>query len=232
MSKLVWDGNGQKQYESGVSQVVLYKYDETTHKWKGVPWNGMISIDEKPDGADEKELWADNLKYGSLRAAEKFGGSMEAYTYPDEFEGCDGLGSPIPGVVIGQQKREKFCLSYVTDIGNDEKDEAGYKIHLVYGATCKPSDKSYKTRDDNPEAITFSWDFDTTPVPVTGFKQTSLLVIDSTNFTSVTDKAKLTALENLLYGTDGSGNTEGTDAELPTPDVVLETLGYVIPNNP
>lgn len=236
MSRMVWDGVGQKQYESGVSKVVLFKYDTTTAKWKGVPWNGMISIDEKPDGADEKELWADNIKYGSLRAAEKFGGSMEAYTYPEEFEGCDGLTSPVAGVTIGQQKREKFCLAYVTDVGNDLTDDAGYKLHLVYNATCKPSDKSYKTRDDNPDAITFSWDFDTTPLPVTGFKPTSLIVIDSQDFSTTAAKALLTALENKLYGTDAveaHDNVEavaGTDSELPLPDEVLSMLGYVAPS--
>jgi len=227
MSKLVWDDVGKKQYESGVSKGVLFKYDSITQKWKGVAWNGLITVDEKPDGADEKELWADNIKYGSLRAAEKFGGSIEAYTYPEEFEGCDGL-ARVNGATIGQQKREKFCLVYTTDVSNDVNEEAGYKIHIVYNATCKPSDKSYKTRDDNPDAITFSWDFDTTPVPVTGYKPTSLIVVDSTDFVGETEKAKLKALEDKLYGTDDvtveETTTPGTEPELPLPDKVLALL--------
>lgn len=230
--KLNWDAVGQKQYESGVSKGVLFKYDAVSQKWRGVAWNGLITVDEKPDGADENELWADNIKYGSLRAAEKFGGTIEAYTYPEEFEGCDGLARPVNGVTIGQQKREKFCLAYVTDVGNDLDEEAGYKIHLVYDATCKPSDKSYKTRDDNPDAITFSWDFDTTPRPVDGFKPTSLVVVDSQDFVGETAKALLTALENKLYGTDPAvgETTGGTDPELPDPYTVLTMLGYTPPS--
>lgn len=228
MSKIVWDAVGQKQYESGVSKGVLFKYDAITQKWKGVAWNGLITVDEKPDGADENELWADNIKYGSLRAAEKFGGTIEAYTYPEEFEGCDGLARPAPGMIIGQQKREKFCLAYVTDIGNDQDPEAGYKIHIVYDATCTPSDKSYGTRDDNPDAITFSWDFDTTPRAVTGYKPTSLIVIDSTDFVGETEKAKLKAVEDKLYGTDDTTvegtTTPGTDSELPSPDTLIAFL--------
>ncbi len=232
MSKIVWDAVGQKQYESGVSHGVLYKYDAVSQKWLGYAWNGLITVDEKPDGADEKELWADNLKYGSLHAAEKFGGTIEAYTYPEEFEGCDGLKRPVTGATVGQQKREKFCMVYTTDVGNDLDEEAGYKIHIVYGATAKPSDKSYKTRDDNPDAITFSWDFDTTPVEVgiKGYKPTSLIVIDSQDFVGETAKAALTALENILYGTDGANGAEGTNPELPNPLTVLTTLGYVAPN--
>lgn len=228
MSKIVWDAVGEKRYESGVSKGVLYKYDTTSQKWKGVAWNGLISVDEKPDGADEKELWADNIKYGSLRAAEKFGGSIEAYTYPPEFEGCDGLVAPVTGATIGQQKREKFCLAYTTDIGTDQKDNAGYKLHLVYNATCKPSDKSYKTTDDNPDALTFSWDFDTVPVPVTGFKPTSLVVIDSTDFATAAAQSLLSALEAKLYGVDAdqTHSITAADPELPDPDTVLSMLGY------
>lgn len=229
MSKLVWDGIGQKQYESGVSHGVLYKYDAVAQKWKGVAWNGLITVDEKPDGADEQELWADNIKYGSLRAAEKFGGSIEAYMYPEEFEGCDGMKRPVAGVTIGQQKREKFCLVYTTDVGNDLNEEAGHKLHIVYNATCKPSDKSYKTRDDNPDAITFSWDFDTTPLPVTGFKPTSLIVIDSQDFVGETAENALKTLEDTLFGRDADQANSITelDPELPLPDTVLSMLGYV-----
>jgi hypothetical protein len=212
---LEWDTIGSKQYELGVSKGVLYKYDATSQKWKGVAWNGLISVTESPDGADETELWADNIKYGSLRAAEKFGGSIEAYTYPDEFEGCDGLASPVKGMTVGQQAREKFCLSYRTEIGNDQNPEAGYRLHLVYGATCSPSEKQYETINDSPDAITFSWDFDTVPVNVTGYKPTSHLTFDSTDFVSEEEKAKLTALETVLYG-----STEA-DAELPMPDDII-----------
>jgi hypothetical protein len=221
MSKLTWDDQGKKQYEIGVSKGVLYKYDSETQKWKGVAWNGLISVTESPDGAEETELWADNIKYGSMRSAEKFGGSIEAYTYPDEFEGCDGLASPATGMTIGQQKREVFCLSYRTEIGNDQNPEAGYRLHLVYNATCSPSEKQYETINDSPDAITFSWDFDTTPIPVTGYKPTSHVTFDSTDFKTQAEKAKLTALEDTLYGTDNA------DAELPLPDAIIADLNRV-----
>lgn len=218
MSKLVWDATGQKQYELGVSKGVLYKLDATTKKWKGVAWNGLISVTESPDGAEETELWADNIKYGSMRSAEKFGGSIEAYMYPDEFEGCDGLASPVSGMTIGQQKRETFCLSYRTEIGNDINSEAGYRLHLVYGATCSPSEKSYETINDSPDAITFSWDFTTNPVNVEGFKPTSHVTFDSTDFTTTEARAKLTALEAVLYGDTNA------DAELPTIDDIIDMM--------
>lgn len=219
---LEWDGQGQKQYEMGVSHGVLYKYDTTTQKWLGVAWNGLTSVTESPDGAEETELWADNIKYGSLRSAEKFGGSIEAYTYPDEFEGCDGLRSPVKGMTIGQQKRESFCLSYRTEIGNDLDPEAGYRLHLVYGATCSPSEKSYETINDSPDAITFSWDFDTTPIPVTGYKHTSHVCFDSTDFTTSAEIEKLEALEQILYGTPAGDGVAEVPAELPLPDDIIE----------
>lgn len=224
--KLVWDGQGQKQYELGVSKGVLYKYDTTKKKWLGVPWNGLTSVTESPDGAEETELWADNIKYGSMRSAEKFGGSIEAYTYPDEFEGCDGLASPVKGMTIGQQKREIFCLSYRTEIGNDMNPEAGYRLHLVYNATCSPSEKSYETINDSPDAITFSWDFDTTPINVKGYKPTSHITFDSTDFVTEAEKKKLGDLEDLLYGTDpAEGETgTGTEAELLLPDDLINWM--------
>lgn len=219
---LEWDTIGSKQYEMGVSKGVLYKYDATTQKWKGVAWNGLISVTESPEGADETELWADNIKYGSLRAAEKFGGTIEAYTYPDEFEGCDGLVSPVKGMTIGQQAREKFCLSYRTEIGNDQNAEAGYRLHIVYGATCSPSEKSYETINDSPDAITFSWDFETVPVNVkigdVTYKPTSHVTFDSTDFKSEQEKAKLTAIEEVLYG------SATADAELPMPEDLAALL--------
>lgn len=221
---LEWDAQGQKQYEMGVSRGVLYKYDSTSHKWLGVAWNGLTSVTESPDGAEENELWADNIKYGSLRSAEKFGGSIEAYTYPEEFEGCDGLARPVKGLTIGQQKREVFCLSYRTEIGNDQDPEAGYRLHLVYNATCSPSEKSYETINDSPEAITFSWDFDTTPINVEGYKPTSHLCIDSTEFSTSDEKALLDALEEKLYGTAASQGTSAIPAELPLPDDVIDMM--------
>lgn len=213
--KLKWDEAGKKQYELGVSRGVLYKKDPVSKKWLGTAWNGLISVSENPDGADEQELWADNIKYGGIRGAEKFSGSIEAYMYPPEFESCDGLASPVPGISISQQKRDPFCLCYRSEIGNDENSEAGYRLHLVYNATATPSEKSYETINDSPDAMTFSWDFDTTPVAVTGYKPTSHLTIDSTRFVTEDAKAALAELEAVLYGTAG---TSGADAELPLPD--------------
>ena len=221
---LEWDAQGQKQYEMGVSHGVLYKYDKTKQKWLGVAWNGLTSVTESPDGAEESELWADNIKYGSLRSAEKFGGSIEAYTYPEEFEGCDGMARPVKGMTIGQQKREVFCLSYRTEIGNDQDSEAGYRLHLVYNATCSPSEKSYETINDSPEAITFSWDFDTTPIPVDGYKPTSHITFDSTDFNTTDEKALLEALEEKLYGTAAGESTPAIPAELPLPDDIIDMM--------
>lgn len=218
MSRLVWDAQGQKQYELGVSKGVLYRYNSDEQKWKGVAWNGLTSVSENPDGADEQELWADNIKYGSLRSVEKFAGSIEAYTYPEEFEGCDGLARPVPGMTLSQQKRETFCLCYRSEIGNDVDPEAGYRLHIVYNATCSPSEKSYETINDSPDAITFSWDFETTPVPVTGYKPTAHVSFDSTDFKTTQEKAKLTALEDLLYGSANS------DAELVMPDDLIDMM--------
>ena len=219
-----WDGVGQKQYELGVKQGVLYKYDSTAEKWYGVAWNGLTSVSESPDGAEENELWADNIKYGGIRSAEKFSGSIEAYTYPDEFEGCDGLARPdgAIGMTIGQQKREPFCLCYRTEIGNDLDPEAGYRLHLVYNATCSPSEKSYETINDSPDAITFSWDFDTTPLNVKNHKPTSHICVDSTEFKTVDEKKMLADLELILYGKK-EGNTI-TKPEMPLPDAVIAML--------
>ena len=226
MSKLVWDAQGQKQYEMGVDHGVLYRYDSTAQKWLGVAWNGLISVSESPDGAEENELWADNIKYGGIRSAEKFSGSIEAYMYPPEFEACDGLATPVKGVTIGQQKREAFCLCYRTMIGNDMDSEAGYRLHLVYNATCTPSEKSYETINDSPDAITFSWDFDTTPINVNGHKPTSHLTVNSTEFKTEQERAKLTALEDILYGVnaDATNNTEASDPWLPMPDYIIGTV--------
>ena len=213
--RLHWDGTGEKKYENGVSQGVLYKKDETSNKWLGYAWNGLTSISESPEGADKTDLWADNIKYASMRAAETFGGTIEAYTYPPEFESCNGEATLAAGAVIGQQAREVFRLCYRTEQGNDESTTYGYKLHLVYGCTCSPSERSYETINDNPDAITLSWEFDSTPVNVEGFKPTSIITVDSTRASST----GLTALENALYG------TENTDPYMPDPDEVVTLLG-------
>lgn len=230
MSKIVWDELGSHLFETGVDHCVLYPVGANGTYPDGVAWNGITGVTQSPSGADETKLWADNIKYVSLRAAEEFGGTIEAYTYPDEFAECDGSATVVAGLRAGQQARKAFGLAYRTLIGNDtELDSHGYMLHLVYGATCSPSQRSYATKNDSPEAITFSWEFSTNPVNFTGFKPTSYMEIDSTKFTSETDKAKLKALENKLFGTDAEGASEGTDPYLPLPDEVASTLGYVAP---
>lgn len=215
MSKLVWDKVSEHLYETGVDHGVLYRLDQNKEYKNAVVWNGLTGVTESPSGADETKLWADNIKYISLRAAEEFGGTIEAYTYPDEFAECDGSAMVAPGVYAGQQNRAMFGLSYRTVVGNDtDLNEHGYKLHLVYGATCSPSEKSYSTINDSPEAITFSWEFSTTPVPVKGFKPTANIVVDSTKV----DATKLEALKDILYGTDEK------EAYLPTPDEVITLL--------
>lgn len=219
MAKLSWDGQGEKKYESGVSNGVLYKKNsENPAKWVGVAWNGLTSITESPDGAEKTDLYADNIKYASMRSAETFGGTIEAYTYPVEFESCDGSASLGNGITIGQQARDAFGLCYRTEQGDDTNPNAGYKLHLVYNCTCSPSEKAYETINDSPDAITFSWEFDSTPVSVTGHKATSLLVIDSLAFNTEALKAKLTEIENMLYGTDNS------EPYLPSPDEIAAKM--------
>lgn len=225
---LKWDQTGEKKYENGISRGVLYKKDQTTGKWLGVAWNGLTAVTESPEGAEKTDLYADNIKYAVMRSAETFGGTIEAYTYPEEFESCDGSASIEGGKIsIGQQTRETFRLCYRTEQGNDEDGaKYGYKIHLVYGCTCSPSEKAYETVNDSPDAITFSWEFDTTPVDVTGYKQTSLIVIDSTKFTTEAEKAILAEIEELLYGTPATTDpvAAAVPAELPDPDDILALL--------
>lgn len=223
---LNWDQSGEKKYENGISKGVLYKKDKTSGKWIGVAWNGLTSVTESPEGAEKTDLYADNIKYASMRSAETFGGTIEAYTYPEEFETCDGSASLGGGkIAVGQQTREPFRLCYRTEQGNDEDGaNYGYKLHLVYGCTCSPSEKAYETVNDSPDAITFSWEFDTTPVDVTGYKQTSLLVIDSTKFTTQAEKAALEDIEEVLYGVPGTSGAPDTPAELPDPDDILDLL--------
>ena len=215
--KLSWDDVGERIYETGVKRGVLYPtHTAETGKvyGKGVEWNGLSSVSESPSGAEANPIYADDTKYVELRSAEEFGATIEAYTYPDEFAICDGTAEPATGIRIGQQPRKAFGLSYVTTIGNDtELDDYGYKIHIIWGATASPSEKAYQTINDSPEAITFSWEMTTTPTKVTGYKPTATMTIDATK---VTDKTKLKALEEKLWGT-------GTkDAELPSPDEVIE----------
>ena len=216
---LHWDGTGEKKYENGVSKGVLYrKNSDTPAKWIGHAWNGLTSVTESPEGADKTDLWADNIKYASMRAAETFGGTIEAYTYPAEFEACNGEAALATGAVIGQQPREAFGLCYRTEQGNDEapagSEGAGYKLHLVYNCTCSPSERAYETINDSPDAITFSWEFDSTPVNVSGMKPTSVITVDSKKATST----GLNALEAALYG------TTDTDPYLPDPATVATLL--------
>lgn len=219
MSKLKWDQAGEKFYETGVSNGVLYPLTNGAYP-KGVAWNGLTAVNENPSGAEATPLYADNIKYLNLMSAEEFGATIEAYTYPDEFGVCNGEAELATGVSIGQQARKLFGLSYQTKIGNDQNNDLGYKIHLIYGALAAPSEKAYATINDSPEAITFSWEISTTPVEVEGFKPTASLVIDSTKV----DADALTKLKNVLYGTDGSQGTEGTTARLPLPDEVLSII--------
>ena len=212
MAPLTWDDVGDRLYEVGVDHGVLYLPDDTGVYNSGFAWNGLTTVTESPSGADPNPQYADNIKYLNLIAAEEFGCTIEAFTYPDEFAECDGTALPAPGVAVGQQGRKMFGLSYRTKVGNDiDGVDHGYKLHLVYGCQAAPSDKAYATINDSPAAISFSWDVTTTPHPTTDMKPTSLIVIDST----VVDPADLAALEQLLYG------QAATPAALPTPDAVI-----------
>lgn len=215
MSKLVWDKTGERFYETGVKQCVLYIPTSGVYS-KGVAWNGITAITESPSGAEATALYADDIKYLNLMSAEEFGATIEAYTYPDEFAECDGTASLVDGVTIGQQVRKTFGLCYRTTVGNDsDGNDHGYKLHIIYGALAAPSEKAYATINDSPEAITFSWEVTTTPVEVTGFKPTATIVIDSTK----SDPTKLKALEDILYGKDGDSGS-GTEPRLPLPDEI------------
>lgn len=220
MSKLVWDVAGQHYYETGVKNCVLYVQNNQGAYPSGVAWNGITGITESPSGADATKLYADDAAYLNLRAAETFGGTIEAYTYPEEFGECNGEADLTTGVVIGQQGRKTFGLCYRTALGNDTAgSDYNYKLHLVYGATCSPSERAYSTINDSPEAITFSWAFDTVPVDVTGHAKVSCLTIDMSKL-NVNQKK---AVEDALYGTNTQGQTTGTDPYLPLPDA-LKTL--------
>lgn len=219
MSKLVWDADAQRLYETGVSKGVLYLRDDEGAYPKGVAWNGLTGATESPSGAEPTDLYADNMKYLTMRSAEDLGATITAYTYPDEWNQCDGNAEVVDGMTIGQQSRRSCGLSYQTVIGNDVAgNDYGYKIHLMYGVTASPSERAYQTINDSPEAIEFSWELTTTPVAVTGYKPTALVTIDSTNFKTEEAKARLQALEDILYGTDEE------DPRLPLPDEVKTIL--------
>lgn len=213
MAKLVWDQSGQRFYETGVKMGVLYVQNEDGTYPKGVAWNGLTAVNETPSGAEATPLYADDIKYLNLRSAEDFGATIEAYTYPEEFEKCDGSAELAPGVKIGQQARNAFGLCYRTVVGNDiAGNDFGYKLHIIYGATAAPSEKSYSTINDSPEAITFSWEVNCTPVEIDGFKPTASLIVDSTKV----DAEKLAALEAKLYG------SESEEPMLPLPSEIAQ----------
>lgn len=215
MAKLVWDQAGQKLYETGVDHMVLYPQAANGSYEQGVAWNGITAVNQSASGGDTNDLYADNIKYLSLRAAENYGATIEAYTYPEEFAECDGSKEIAPGVYTGQQARKAFGYSYRTLIGNDtEGDAHGYKLHVVYNATVSPSEKSYGTVNDSPDAINFSWEVSTTPIAVTGYKPTAHLEVDSTK----ADATKLAALEDKLYG------TENSEPELLLPDAIIAMM--------
>ena len=213
MAKIEWDKTGERLYETGVKNGVLYVQEGGAYP-KGVAWNGLTAVTESPSGAEATPLYADDIKYLNLLSTEEFGANIEAYTYPDEFASCDGSAALADGVMIGQQPRKAFGLCYRTTIGNDtEGNDHGYKLHIIYGALAAPSEKAYSTINDSPEAITFSWEVTTTPVNVTGAKPTASITIDSTK----ADPTKLAALEDILYGKDGE---PGNEPRLPLPDEI------------
>ena len=215
MAKLVFNGVGDRLFETGVKKGVLYVMGDEGQYEKGVVWNGLTGVTEKPSGAETTNLYADDVKYVVIYGAEEFEATIEAYTYPEEFEQCDGSASLATGVNIGQQARKSFGFCYTTSLGNDTQgQDHGYKIHIIYGCKAKPSEKAYSSINDNPDAITFSWDITTTPVPVSGMKPTATVVIDSTRV----NQTKLQQLEEKLYG---SATTQPT---LPSPDEIKTLL--------
>lgn len=217
MSKLVWDTDGHRLYETGVDRGVFYPKSINGYKG-GVAWDGLISVSENPSGAENNALYADNIKYLNLRSNEDYSATIEAYMFPPEFADCDGIAAMAKGVRIGQQPRKPFGFAYRTIIGNDiDGADYGYKIHLIYNAEAAPSDKNYQSVNDSPDAVTFSWEVSTTPVNVPGFKPTSTITIDSTEV----DPEKLAALEAILYGKDGTSESDtGTEPRLPMPDEI------------
>lgn len=215
MARLIWDEVGQRFFETGVKNGVLYVQNNDGSYANGVVWNGLTAITESPSGAEETPLYADDVKYLTLRSAEEFGATIEAFTYPEEFEQCDGSAQIAEGITVGQQARKAFGLCYRTAVGNDiQGQEFSYKLHIIYGCTVAPSEKSYSTINDNPEAITFSWELSTVPVPVDGFKPTASLVIDANKV----DAGKLQLLENALFG------DAENEATLLLPNQIMELM--------
>ena len=224
MAKLVWDKTGDRLYETGVKNGVLYPQGTGGTYPKGVAWNGLSTVTESPSGAEASAVYADDMKYLNLYSTEEFAATIEAYTYPDEFAECDGSATIATGVTIGQQTRKAFGLCYRTTLGNDvAANNYGYKLHLIYGAMAAPSEKAYATINDSPEAITFSWELSTTPVSVKGFQPTASLVVDSTKV----KPEKLAKLEEILYGKDptSESTSDGVDPRLPLPDEVATLIG-------
>lgn len=235
--KLKWDEVGERFYENGVDQGVLFPWSDTANAtWygTGVAWNGLTKVTESPSGAEPTKLYADNMNYLTLMSNEEFAATLEAYTYPDEFAACDGslAFTASAGVLLGQQKRKRFAFSYRTKVGNDIDPDLGYKIHLVYGCLAKPSSKDNNTINDSPEAATMSWEVSTTPLKVEiegfDFRPTAHIEIDSTKFTTQEAKAQLAALEDYLYGTDGTGNNTGTAPQMPTIEKLIEIFGALV----
>lgn len=197
MAALVWDESGSHYYELGVKNGILFPYDKATSDYAaGVAWNGLTSASESPDGADANDIYADDITYASIRGPEKFNGSIEAYTYPDEFAECDGSVFAVAGVKIGQQARKAFGFCFRSTVGNDVDMETAYKLHLWYGLTASPSEKSYETINDSPDANTFSWDVTSSPISLNGYRPVSSIEIDS----RTANATKLAALETILYG--------------------------------
>lgn len=218
MSVLTWDGVGKKEFQYGVSKGVLFKLDKTAKKWMGVAWNGLTNVTDSPEGGDVEEKYADNILYASVRGVEKFGGSIECFTYPDEFLGCIGKQEVIPGVTVGQQNRDVFCFAYRTELGNDQDQNAGYIINIVYNSTANASEMSHDTTEESVDFEPMSFDFDSNTVPVTGKKSTSKLEIKSTT----TDPKAVKAVEDLIYG------TEQKNSELLMPDDLFALMDAAI----
>lgn len=217
--RLEWDKSGERLYETGIEKGVLYPISNGQYQ-SGVAWNGLTAFTESPSGAENTDLYADNIKYLSMQSTETFGGTIEAYMYPDEFAECDGSANVAAGVTIGQQTRKGFGFCYRTKVGNDtDGNEHGDKIHIVYGCKCSPTEKNYQTINDSPDAITFSWEVNSTPVNVTNHKPTSCLVIDTTKIS----EAALTAIEDALYGKNGE-DTAATDPKILMPDEVIAII--------
>lgn len=224
MSKLVWDASGAREFETGVSNAVLYPMSSTPGTYStGVAWNGLTAVTESPEGAEVTPLYADNIKYVNLLSAENFKATIEAYMYPDEFAVCDGSATIANGFTAGQQDRTMFALCYRTEKGNDQNPKASYKIHIIYGCIAAPSERAHNTINDSPEAMTMSWEINTTPVAITGCKPSAHVVLDSDTVPS----AKMTTILESLYGTDGQGSTTGTNPTLLLPDAIAAIINAV-----